>query len=64
MTDASNFDAIIIGAGPAGLCLAIGLVRYGYRIGLIERQSERAIAEPGFDGREIALTHRSIHILR
>jgi ubiquinone biosynthesis UbiH/UbiF/VisC/COQ6 family hydroxylase len=64
VTDASNFDAIIIGAGPAGLCLAIGLVRYGYRIGLIERQSERAIAEPGFDGREIALTHRSIHILR
>jgi ubiquinone biosynthesis UbiH/UbiF/VisC/COQ6 family hydroxylase len=64
MTDAMVYDALVIGAGPAGLCMSIGLAQRGYRVGLIERQSERAIAEPGFDGREIALTHRSMHLLQ
>ncbi len=59
-----NFDVIVIGAGLAGLCASIGLARLGYRIGLIELQSQRAIAEPGFDGRKIALTHRSMHLLQ
>lgn len=33
-------------------------------VGLLERQAEGAIAEPAFDGREIALTVRSIGILQ
>lgn len=58
-----EFDAIIIGAGPAGLCCALGLARRGLSVGLLERQSADAIAAPAFDGREIALTIRSIGIL-
>jgi ubiquinone biosynthesis UbiH/UbiF/VisC/COQ6 family hydroxylase len=57
-------DVIIIGAGPAGLCLAKALCRQSLKVALIERQPETAIAEPAFDGREIALTHASIRLLR
>ncbi len=59
-----HFDVIVIGAGPAGLCCALSLAKQGYRIGLVERQTQRVIAAPAFDGREIALTHRSIHTLQ
>jgi ubiquinone biosynthesis UbiH/UbiF/VisC/COQ6 family hydroxylase len=58
-----EYDAIIIGAGPAGLCCALGLAGLGLSVGLLERQTAGAIAEPAFDGREIALTTRSIRIL-
>ncbi|MBU8539054.1 5-demethoxyubiquinol-8 5-hydroxylase UbiM [Falsiroseomonas tokyonensis] len=57
-------DIAIIGAGPAGLSLAAALAGAGHRITLLERAPEKAIAEPAFDGREIALTHRSQAILR
>jgi ubiquinone biosynthesis UbiH/UbiF/VisC/COQ6 family hydroxylase len=59
-----NFDVAIIGAGPNGLCLAQALVECGLRIAVIERQAEEAIAQPAFDGREIALTHRSSRMLQ
>lgn len=52
-------DVAIIGAGPAGLCLARALSGHGLSIVLLERQPEAALAEPAFDGREIALTHTS-----
>ncbi|MFI4890775.1 MAG: 5-demethoxyubiquinol-8 5-hydroxylase UbiM [Steroidobacterales bacterium] len=57
-------DVIIIGAGPAGLCMATGLAQRGVRVVTVERLAEGAIAEPAFDGREIALTHRSVHIMQ
>ncbi|MGX5731914.1 5-demethoxyubiquinol-8 5-hydroxylase UbiM [Pseudoxanthomonas beigongshangi] len=57
-------DVIIIGAGPAGLCLAQALCWQSWKVALLERQPEAAIAEPAFDGREIALTHASIRLLR
>ncbi len=59
-----HHDAIIIGAGPAGLCLARALRQQGIAVALLERQTQAAIAEPAFDGREIALTHASIRLLR
>jgi ubiquinone biosynthesis UbiH/UbiF/VisC/COQ6 family hydroxylase len=59
-----NFDLLIIGAGPAGLSLALGLKDQGLKIGIIERQSKAEIASPKFDGREIALTHHSMNILK
>ena len=52
-------DVAIIGAGPAGLCLARALSGQGLSIVLLERQAETALADPAFDGREIALTHAS-----
>lgn len=57
-------DVIVIGAGPAGLCLARALALRGLDTTVLERQPPAAIAEPAFDGREIALTHASMRILR
>ncbi len=58
-----QFDVIIIGAGPAGLCCALGLAKQGMQVGVLERLPPSTIAEPAFDGREIALTMRSIGTL-
>ena len=52
-------DVAIIGAGPAGLCMARALSRMGLAITLVERQPRSALTAPELDGREIALTHRS-----
>ena len=57
-------DLIIIGAGPAGLSLARSLDGSGLRIHLIEAQPEEALADPAFDGRDIALTHHSVRLLQ
>ena len=59
-----NYDVTIIGAGPAGLSLAKGLADMQLRVALVERQSEASLADPAFDGREIALTHASMRIMR
>lgn len=57
-------DVAIIGAGPAGLALACALHGSGLSVTLFEKAPEASLAEPAFDGREIALTHRSQGILR
>ena len=60
----TNVDIAIIGAGPAGLCLAKALADTGLRITLLERQNELSLSYPAFDGREIALTHASEKLMR
>ena len=57
-------DILVIGAGPAGLSFSLALRGAGLDVRLIERQSLEAIAEPQFDGREIALSLRSVQILK
>jgi len=52
-------DIAIVGAGPGGLSLAACLSGSGLGVVLVERQSESALANPPFDGREIALNHAS-----
>ena len=59
-----DFDIIVVGAGPAGLGFARALEPTGLRIALIERQAEAELASPPVDGREIALTHRSVATLK
>jgi ubiquinone biosynthesis UbiH/UbiF/VisC/COQ6 family hydroxylase len=59
-----DFDIVVVGAGPSGLCFAQMLADSGLRIAVLERQAEQTLANPAFDGREIALTHRSAHLLR
>ena len=59
-----QFDLLISGAGPAGLCLARALSGAGLSIGVVEQQAQAALAEPAFDGREIALTQTSASTLR
>jgi ubiquinone biosynthesis UbiH/UbiF/VisC/COQ6 family hydroxylase len=60
----TDFDVVIIGAGPAGLSLAASLAEQGLAIALIERLPVASLAAPEFDGREIALTHFSVELLR
>ncbi|MHA6645326.1 5-demethoxyubiquinol-8 5-hydroxylase UbiM [Mesorhizobium sp. A623] len=63
MNAASSGSVLIIGAGPVGLCLACALAAHGLEVDVVERQPDGALAEPVFDGREIALSHGSIRIL-
>ena len=58
-----SVDVVVVGAGPAGLCFARALADTGLCVSLIEQQPRAALAEPAFDGREIALTHASRQIL-
>ena len=59
-----DHDIIIAGAGPAGLSLARCLGPSGLRIAIVEKLAESDLSTPRFDGRDIALTHQSLRILR
>ncbi|WP_342777949.1 5-demethoxyubiquinol-8 5-hydroxylase UbiM [Paraburkholderia guartelaensis] len=57
-------DIVIVGAGPVGLCLARALSGVGLKIVMVEQQGLADISEPQFDGREIALTQKSVRLMR
>ena len=59
-----KFDIVIIGAGPSGLTLACALAQTKLKIAIIEKSSRNILSKPKSDGRDIALTHRSINILK
>lgn len=59
-----NTDVLIVGAGPAGLSLAISLAHAGLQATVLELQNESQLAAPAADGREIALTHPSVQTLQ
>ncbi len=58
-----DFDIVVAGAGPVGLALAASLAGAGLRIALVDPQPEASLADPADDGREIALTDRSVAML-
>ena len=60
----TDCDVLIIGAGPAGLALAVALAREGMQLVVVDQQAGQALAEPAFDGREIAINHASKGILQ
>ncbi len=57
-------DIFIAGAGPAGLCMARALSGLGLRIAVADPQDAAALSDPAFDGREIALSQRSVAFMR
>lgn len=59
-----SYDIVIVGAGPIGLSMAQALKGAGLKIALVERQPKEKIANPAFDGREIAITHRTRAIMQ
>ena len=54
---------IIIGGGAVGLSLACSLASTKLEIIIIEKKSINGLSNPIYDGREIAITHLSKHIL-
>ncbi|MGF7149375.1 ubiquinone biosynthesis UbiH/UbiF/VisC/COQ6 family hydroxylase [Sphingomonas zeicaulis] len=64
MTGGMQCDVIVVGAGPAGLAFARALEGSGLDVVLIERQPLERLKTPADDGRDIALTHRSVDALR
>ncbi|WP_192180373.1 5-demethoxyubiquinol-8 5-hydroxylase UbiM [Mesorhizobium amorphae] len=59
-----SFDIVVVGGGPVGLSFAASLGQSELKVAVVEQQSLERLANPAFDGREIALTYASIRILR
>ena len=64
MSKTTNYDVIIVGAGPAGLSFACSLINLNLKVLLVERSNLSSISNPKPDGRETALTHNSLKILQ
>ncbi len=59
-----NTDIIVVGGGPAGLAFARQFKNSNLRITVIEKAPLESLQNPAYDGREIALTHRSREIMQ
>jgi len=59
-----KFDIVIIGAGPVGIAFACGFANTKLNVAIVDKLPNAAISNPKIDGREIALTHQSIEILK
>ena len=57
-------DVLIVGAGPAGLSLAISLAKAGFTATVLDQNPTATLEQPAPDGREIALTHPSVATLQ
>ena len=58
------FDIAIIGSGPIGTAFACGFANSKIKVAIIEQQPKKKLESPTIDGREIALTHHSVDILK
>ena len=56
-------DVAIIGGGPAGATLGVGLARLGLRVAVIDRDEPAQMAEATFDGRAWAIALGSQELL-
>lgn len=53
----------IVGAGVAGLAMAVGLSQLGLSVALVGPPARRAVASPAFDARIYALSQASVRLL-
>ena len=58
------FDIVIVGAGPTGIAFACGFADTNIKIAIIDKLPKVVISNPKIDGREIALAHQSVEILK
>ena len=58
------FDIVVVGAGPTGIAFACGFAETNIRVAIVDKLPRKIIANPKIDGREIALTHHSVKILK
>ena len=58
-----NCDIAIVGGGLAGASLAVALAPLGYNIKVIEAVAYKAVEQPSYDDRTLALSHSSCRIL-
>ena len=58
------FDIVVVGAGPTGIAFACGFANTNIKIAIIDKLPNAVISNPKIDGREIALTHQSVEILK
>lgn len=65
--DAEEFDYAVVGGGPVGAVMALGLASQGHRVALLERDSPDAAQQPnndlGVDPRTVALSVSSQRLL-
>jgi ubiquinone biosynthesis UbiH/UbiF/VisC/COQ6 family hydroxylase len=59
-----EYDIVIIGGGQAGLSFACSMMDANIKVLLIEKRPLDLLSNPKPDGREIALTHLSVDILK
>jgi ubiquinone biosynthesis UbiH/UbiF/VisC/COQ6 family hydroxylase len=59
-----KYDVIIVGAGPAGLSFACSLIDLNLKVLVVDKSNKESISNPKPDGRETALTHNSLKILK
>ena len=58
------YDIVIVGGGPIGLAFACGFANTNLKIAIVDKLSKKSIQNPKIDGREVALTHHSVNILK
>lgn len=58
-----SHDVAIVGGGLVGASLACALAPLGYRVAVIEAVAPRAVAQPSYDDRALALGEASCRIL-
>ena len=59
-----KYDILVVGAGPAGLSFARSLKDSGLNVLVIEKAPLDDLRNPPPDGREIALTHLSVKLMK
>lgn len=57
-------DVVVIGGGPAGLAAALSFEKQGLQVTVLDPAPESVLANPTYDGRDIALTHHSVSLMQ